>query len=428
MIIDSLVLKSFSKDMPGEKKALDGIYPFYSTRRIWIFVLAMLIILDCYFHIYVYYNILQNPEKVKKYVASRIWHPKNQSAYYKYPLFNGSVLSMDYETHYNSSYFWFKSMKHLFKDLGAGEAPKYAWNTSICISNTSSNPIVVANGEPDLEWLEEQNTDVATGGYYAPEECKSAHRVAVIIPYRGRPVSLIILLSSLHQLLKKQLLEYRIFVIEQNGTERFNKGSLYNIAFLETQRFGTWDCLVFHDVDLVPKDESIPYSCPEQPTHMAAGNDTWGNSDPRRSTFGGVTALTPEQYESVNGYSNLYWDWGVEDDDFYGRLAKKYTVAKYNSSISRYAVLKHSNNEGAKKRTLLLTASRMRFRREDLTSTKYNLLKVTEEKVYTHIVADVNPRNLPLDPKSLMERLFEKNERERPSFGQQVFKLSFPHK
>jgi hypothetical protein len=35
--------------------------------------------------------------------------------------------------------------------------------------------------------------------------------------------------------------------------------------------------------------------------------------------FGGVVLFTKEQVEKTNGYSNDYWDWGMEDDDLFWR-------------------------------------------------------------------------------------------------------------
>lgn len=41
---------------------------------------------------------------------------------------------------------------------------------------------------------------------------------------------------------------------------------------------------------------------------------------PYDANFGGVTAMTKEQYEAVNGFSNSFFGWGGEDDDFYNRF------------------------------------------------------------------------------------------------------------
>ena len=45
------------------------------------------------------------------------------------------------------------------------------------------------------------------------------------------------------------------FVIEQTGKEKFNRGALMNIGFLEANKVDNFDCFVFHDVDLVPEDD-----------------------------------------------------------------------------------------------------------------------------------------------------------------------------
>ena len=39
--------------------------------------------------------------------------------------------------------------------------------------------------------------------------------------------------------------------------------------------------------------------------------------------FGGVTMFSSDSFERINGYSNLYWGWGFEDDDLLFRAANK---------------------------------------------------------------------------------------------------------
>lgn len=34
-----------------------------------------------------------------------------------------------------------------------------------------------------------------------------------------------------------------------------------------------------------------------------------------KEIVGGVLAISMDDYRAVNGYSNMYWAWGGEDDD-----------------------------------------------------------------------------------------------------------------
>ena len=40
---------------------------------------------------------------------------------------------------------------------------------------------------------------------------------------------------------------------------------------------------------------------------------------PYATIFGGVGAFTKIHFERINGFSNLFWGWGGEDDDLYQR-------------------------------------------------------------------------------------------------------------
>lgn len=75
-----------------------------------------------------------------------------------------------------------------------------------------------------------------------------------------------------------------------------------------------------HDVDLLPLNNDLPYDYPQPQsvTHVAApGLHPKYNYS---SFIGGILIVSSYIFRSVDGMSNLYWGWGLEDDEFFVRL------------------------------------------------------------------------------------------------------------
>ncbi|XP_052810987.1 beta-1,4-N-acetylgalactosaminyltransferase bre-4-like isoform X2 [Mya arenaria] len=198
--------------------------------------------------------------------------------------------------------------------------------------------------------------------------------------------------------LTRQQVAFQVFVVEQYGNKAFNKGRLMNIGFTEARKHDEFDCFIFHDVDLIPEDDRNMYTCSENPRHMSPAVDKLGYKLPYKALVGGVLSIKPEHYSRVNGYSNLYWGWGAEDDDMYYRLsASKISVLRPPFTIGRYKMIKHDRKEvsPAKVRYYLLRTVRKRFLKDGLNTLEYRLVDTRLEKLYTRIVADVGdpPKN-----------------------------------
>lgn len=56
---------------------------------------------------------------------------------------------------------------------------------------------------------------MGVGGSWAPDDCTARHSVCIIIPYRDRKDHLWTLLYRLIPVLKRQQLDFKIFVVEQ---------------------------------------------------------------------------------------------------------------------------------------------------------------------------------------------------------------------
>ena len=56
----------------------------------------------------------------------------------------------------------------------------------------------------------------------------------------------------------------------------FNRGLIKNIGFMEATNFGSWDCVIFHDIDQVPMRATNSYGCDDMPKHLCAYAEEMG--------------------------------------------------------------------------------------------------------------------------------------------------------
>jgi glycosyl transferase family 7 (putative galactosyltransferase) len=113
-------------------------------------------------------------------------------------------------------------------------------------------------------------------------------------------------------------LKFNVMVIEQGDAKPFNRGKLLNIGFILARE--KTDRMCFHDVDMLPEDESCDYSFPHYTTHLAGCVEQFGYGVPFPEYLGGVLLTTQTDIERVNGFSNEYWGHGYEDTDIFLRL------------------------------------------------------------------------------------------------------------
>ena len=164
------------------------------------------------------------------------------------------------------------------------------------------------------------------------------HKLGICIPYRNRKEHLEILIPHLSKHLTKKGIEHSFYVAHQVDDKLFNRGIMKNIAAKHAFDDGC-DYIAWHDVDMIP-NEDCDYSYPkDNPIHIATKLSKYNYGMSYPEYFGGVILFTKEQVEKTNGYSNEYWDWGMEDDDLFWRCVQEGYVEgttlsdKYESSV-----------------------------------------------------------------------------------------------
>ena len=145
-------------------------------------------------------------------------------------------------------------------------------------------------------------------------------KLGVCVPYRNRESHLKEFVPRVGKYLEEQGIEYCMYFGHQVDDKLFNRGAMKNIAAKHAFEDGC-DYIVWHDIDMIPqKDGGADYSYPkENPIHIATNISQMNYKLKYEEYFGGAVLFTKEQVEKTNGYSNDYWDWGMEDDDLFWR-------------------------------------------------------------------------------------------------------------
>lgn len=139
-------------------------------------------------------------------------------------------------------------------------------------------------------------------------------KLCIIVPYSDRKEQMYTFIGHMEYFLKDKV-DYEIHFIEQKDADiYFNYGKLCNVGFDITADTG--DYFVFHDIDVLPKQDICDYTHSHYPTHLCT------NLKPYSNWIGGAFKISKEDFIKVNGFSNDYWGGVFHWEDFLFRLSK----------------------------------------------------------------------------------------------------------
>jgi len=157
-------------------------------------------------------------------------------------------------------------------------------------------------------------------------------KLGVCVPYRNRETHLKEFVPRVGKYLEERGIEYQMYFGHQVDDKLFNRGAMKNIAAKHAFEDGC-DYIVWHDIDMIPED-GCDYSFPkDNPIHIATNISQMNYQLKYEEYFGGAVIFSKEQVLKTNGYSNDYWDWGMEDDDLFWRCYLEGYTAETNLQL-----------------------------------------------------------------------------------------------
>ncbi|XP_012940915.1 beta-1,4-N-acetylgalactosaminyltransferase bre-4 [Aplysia californica] len=234
-----------------------------------------------------------------------------------------------------------------------------------------------------------------------PGNCRSAQRVAVVLPYREAQAQLRVVLHNLLTVLHAQMLDFTVFVIEQERPSQYNRALLFNVGFLEASVLRDYDCFLFHDLDLVMVDDRVTLTCGTGPRHLTLEPGLRPGYGPENANmFAGVALFTRDQYIRINGASNLFFGIDGGEDDLWRRVHhSNMMMSRVAGSVVAYSQVRHSeqleedkDKVARKLRKELLRRSAERIPEDGLTSLTYSKLShaYTQLAIWIKVAVDQN--------------------------------------
>jgi hypothetical protein len=226
-------------------------------------------------------------------------------------------------------------------------------------------------------------------------------KMSLIVPFRLREEHLKVFLPYIQNYLKEQSINFEIIIVNQNDKQPFNRAKLMNVGVLHAADDS--DYYVFHDVDLLPENIDYRFCNHSLKLFTYIKQEDKQYKKYKESNFGGAVLVPKNIFFDINGFSNNYWQWGSEDDDFLMRHLFKGYVPLYDAE-GKFETLPHphsltrdvngeytSSNEIQKKNKLLREKNKKTFSKfkrglssqEDdgiKTIDNYNILSLKEEK------------------------------------------------
>lgn len=197
---------------------------------------------------------------------------------------------------------------------------------SICLEDKKKSPSIVAVPIHTIKLIHSIRKKLNQWREKKTILKKEKKKLAVFIPFRNRNEHLNIFIPQIRKFLKKSQIRHRIFVIEQKDDSFFNRAALLNLGVKEYGK--NFDYYCFHDVDLIPI--KADYNCFSQPFRLISFSHEDKKKIPKKQGqgiynhhFASVISIKKEIFLEVNGFSNLYHHYGLEDDDFFMRLLFK---------------------------------------------------------------------------------------------------------